>query len=75
VTGMSPHVGVGQRTTGFARGAPFEKTEVGRLDPYYQDTTSILRTHEGLESLQRPLADSPAHSVELDSLGRTKPSS
>ena len=43
----------------------FEKTEVGRLDPYYQDTTSILRTHEGLESLQHPLADSPAHSVEL----------
>jgi hypothetical protein len=42
-----------------------EKTEVGRLDPYYQDTPSILRTHEGLESLQRPLADSPAHSVEL----------
>jgi hypothetical protein len=43
----------------------FEKTEVGRLVPYYQDTTSILRTHEGLESLQRPLVDSPAHSVEL----------
>ena len=40
-----------------------EKAEVGRLDPYYQDTTSILRTHEGLESLQRPLADSPAHLV------------
>ena len=42
-----------------------EKTEVGRFDPYYQDTTSILRTHEGLESLQCPLADSPVHSVEL----------
>jgi hypothetical protein len=42
-----------------------EKTEVGRFDPYNPDTTSILRTYEGLENLQRPLADSPAHSVEL----------